>query len=251
MKSQRQLSNQNTLIENKVSRPLWRRTVLSGFALTCLVLSPTSRAVNPPPDGGYANQNTAEGEDALFSLSSGTSGNTAIGFDALYSNTLGDYNTAIGLDALYSNINGYSNTAGGYLALFSNTGGGSNTATGTGALMFNTTGSANTAIGYNALYFNSTAKNNTAIGVEALQSSSTGTNNTAIGVGHFSSALEITTSGSDTRPASIFRRGTTTFISMPTERRASPTRFGWAGPACKRTLISWGSVARSWPAAWE
>jgi hypothetical protein len=181
MKRQRQLSNQNPLIENKVSRPLWRRTVLSGFALTCLVLSPTSRAVNPPPDGGYANQNTAEGEDALFSLSSGTSGNTAIGFDALYSTTSGWYNTAIGLNALYSNIDGYSNTASGALALYSNTGGIYNTASGIAALGFNTTGNSNTAIGYNALYFNSTAKNNTAIGYNALSFSGTGTNNTAVG----------------------------------------------------------------------
>jgi hypothetical protein len=181
MRHQRQLSNQNRLIGNKVNRTLWRRAALTGFALTCLVLSPTSRAVNPAPDGGYANQNTAEGEDALFSLSSGISGNTAIGFDALYSNTTGSYNTAIGLDALYSNIGGSFNTAGGYSALSSNTGGGGNTASGSFALLYNTTGSSNTAIGYNALYFNSTAKNNTAIGVDALQFNSTGTNNTAIG----------------------------------------------------------------------
>ncbi len=32
---------------------------------------PTARTVAPPPDGGYPNANTAEGEDALFSLTTG------------------------------------------------------------------------------------------------------------------------------------------------------------------------------------
>ena len=54
----------------------------------------TARAVLPPPDGGYANDNTAEGQDALFSLTSGFN-NTAVGFFALYDNTTGYYNTAV------------------------------------------------------------------------------------------------------------------------------------------------------------
>ena len=62
-----------------------------------------ARAVDPPPDGGYPNQNTAEGcEDALFSLTTG-SGNTVIGFNALFSNTNGNNNTANGFEALLSN----------------------------------------------------------------------------------------------------------------------------------------------------
>ena len=53
------------------------------FALACFALSPVTHAqLLPPPDGGYPNQNTAEGDDALFSLTDGTD-NTAIGFDAL------------------------------------------------------------------------------------------------------------------------------------------------------------------------
>ena len=35
-------------------------------AFVMLAFSATVRAVDPPPDGGYPNQNTAEGEDALF-----------------------------------------------------------------------------------------------------------------------------------------------------------------------------------------
>ena len=57
--------------------------------------------VMPPPDGGEPNKNTAEGQDALFSLTNGTA-NTANGFSALKANTRGDRNTANGaLRALY------------------------------------------------------------------------------------------------------------------------------------------------------
>ena len=38
------------------------------FAIACFALSPTAQAVTPAPDGGYPNENTAEGDDALFSL---------------------------------------------------------------------------------------------------------------------------------------------------------------------------------------
>src|SRR5213083_821213 len=69
-------------------QPIW---IIRGFLLIPLVLawfalSPSTRAVLPAPDGGYANQNTAEGTDALFSNTSGIN-NTAVGFQALYSNT--------------------------------------------------------------------------------------------------------------------------------------------------------------------
>ena len=81
---------------------------------------PAALAVDPPPDGGYPNQNTAEGEDALFSLTTGTD-NTAIGFNALFSNTTGSRNTAIGGQALLSNTTGSGNTAIGFFALPKNT----------------------------------------------------------------------------------------------------------------------------------
>ena len=38
------------------------------FALSCFVLCPMAQAVSPPPDGGYAGGNTAEGQNSLFSL---------------------------------------------------------------------------------------------------------------------------------------------------------------------------------------
>src|SRR5207302_11365268 len=89
------------------------------LALACFALLPTARAVDPPPDGGYANQNTAEGEDALFSLTDG-SNNTAIGYRAMYSDTRGFGNTAIGVGALGDNTAGSSNTAIGDGALLQN-----------------------------------------------------------------------------------------------------------------------------------
>ena len=36
------------------------------FALACFAVSPTAQAVSPPPDGGYAGGNTAEGQNALL-----------------------------------------------------------------------------------------------------------------------------------------------------------------------------------------
>src|SRR3979411_879385 len=80
------------------SRSPWRRGFLLipfVIALACFAFSPTARAVLPPPDGFYSNQNTAEGQDALFSLTTGY-GNTATGYQALYGNTSGNENTATG-----------------------------------------------------------------------------------------------------------------------------------------------------------
>ena len=53
------------------------------FTLISFTLSPRTQAVNPPPDGGYADNNTAEGTNALVTLIDGAD-NTAIGFNALF-----------------------------------------------------------------------------------------------------------------------------------------------------------------------
>jgi hypothetical protein len=169
------------LVRNFISRsPLRRGFLLLPLALAWFALSPVARAVDPPPDGGYPNENTAEGEDALFSLTAGA-GNTAIGYQALYFNTTGFANTANGLHALYNNTTGFWNTATGSDTLSNNTTGGFNTANGRGALSNNTTGSYNTASGVQALYFNTTGANNAASGYDALLSNTTGSENTATG----------------------------------------------------------------------
>ncbi len=152
--------------------------------------SPERKKSYPPPDGGYPGGNTAEGQNALFSLTSGTY-NTAVGFFSLRSNTSGNFNTAIGTGTLLLNT-GDENTAIGAAALLSNTTGNYNTATGSQALLSNATGDFNTANGFEALYSNTTGDNNTASGYGALVENTTGQENTATGV----AALRNNTTGS-------------------------------------------------------
>src|SRR5438132_3666526 len=134
-------------LRNLMNRsPLRRAFLLIALLLACFALSPAAQAVDPPPDGGYPGDNTAEGTDALFSLTGGTE-NTALGADALYYNAGGIGNTAVGHSTLLSNTSGNDNTAIGVLALFSNTLGSHNTASGAFALYSNTSGDDNTADG--------------------------------------------------------------------------------------------------------
>src|SRR6476646_10052101 len=113
--------------------------LLLPLALAGFALSPMARAVDPAPDGGYPNQNTAEGDNALFSVTIQGFNNTAIGFEALFSNTTGQNNTANRSGALRSNTTGTDNTANGQGALSGNTTANFNTATGVFALLSNTT----------------------------------------------------------------------------------------------------------------
>jgi hypothetical protein len=137
------------------------RTTSQVLIAGCFALMSTALAVTPPPDGAYPNENTAEGENALFSLTTGI-GNTGIGSSALDSVTDGIQNTAVG-----------------WLALERNSGS-QNTAVGVAALSFNTTGDENTAVGSQTLMDNSDGTSNTAIGFAALAYAD-GTNNTATG----------------------------------------------------------------------
>ena len=88
-----------------------------------------------PPDGCYPGFTTAEGCNALQSLTSGA-GNTGLGWYSLFSDTSGNYNTGVGAGALVLN-NADSNTAVGAAALLLNATGTENTATGTDALVYN------------------------------------------------------------------------------------------------------------------
>jgi len=160
-----------------------------GLLLACLELSPEAQAVVPPPDGGYPGNNTAEGQNALLSRTTGTF-NTAIGWFSLESGTAGNYNTGLGAATLVLNTAG-ENTATGAGALLSNTTGSGNTADGAFALLSNATGFRNAATGRFALFNNTTGSFNTAHGVDALYSNTAGDGNTANGL----SALAFNTTG--------------------------------------------------------
>jgi len=117
------------------------------LALGCFALLPKTQALTPTPDGCYPGFTTAEGCNALNSLTSGV-GNTGVGWRSLFSDTTAGFNTAVGAGTLILN-NADGNTAVGTAALLLNTAGINNTAVGTTALV-NSTGDYNTALGANA-----------------------------------------------------------------------------------------------------
>ena len=180
----------NRLIQLKAIRPF------TNILVICFVICRSAQAVVPPPDGGYPNFTTAEGQNALLNLTAGAA-NTGLGWSSLLSVSIGSFNTAIGAGtlalntadantatgaaALFLNTTGSTNVADGAFALFSNTTGEANTATGTEALRNNTTGSANTAVGNAALFSNTASDDNTAIGTGALFFNALSGRNTAIG----------------------------------------------------------------------
>jgi hypothetical protein len=184
-------------------------TLLIIFSLTCFALLSKSQAVSPPPDGGYPGGNTAEGQNALLSRTTGLY-NTAVGIYSVLSLTDGSFctglgagtllvntannNTATGAGALFNNTTGEANTANGTFALFSNTTGTVNTAIGDSALLSNTDGHFNTAVGQQALFGNISGQENTAVGFVALANHPTGNFNTAVGT----SALLNTTAAQNT-----------------------------------------------------
>jgi hypothetical protein len=143
-----------------------------------------------PLTGSY---NTAIGDSALLAIQGTAAFNTAVGSQALDTNTTGSDNTALGQNTLSSNTTGVGNVALGYDALPANTTASYNIAVGIGALGGNVTGADNTAIGATALTQN-TASNNTAIGFNSLWSATTGTNS-ALG---YRSGFYITTGSSNT-----------------------------------------------------
>ena len=157
-------------------------------ALVCFTLLPQVQAT--PDPGSVDPFNTADGDHALFSNTSGF-GNSAFGWYALFANTDGSFNTAVGAGALDLN-NGNNNTAVGTAALLLNTGS-DNTAVGTAALENNTV-DGNTATGAFALFANTTGGTletgvldlfdigpNTAVGSGALENNLDASANTAVG----------------------------------------------------------------------
>jgi hypothetical protein len=154
--------------------------VLGGFALC----QPAQSAIDTPdPGGSLPVSNTADGHNALLSLTTGIY-NSAFGFDALLSNGAAKFNTGVGGAALILNT-ADQNTAVGAGALLSNTTGANNTAVGTFAMFVNSTGPFNTAVGWQALInLNGPAGDNNAnvaVGDLALTNLTSGHFNTAIG----------------------------------------------------------------------
>ena len=73
MKNRTRTYNATLRITRSQERSPWRRYfLLVPLLFAWFAFSTIMRAVDPPPDGGYANENTAEGDFALFSLSIGS-----------------------------------------------------------------------------------------------------------------------------------------------------------------------------------
>ena len=190
-------------------------TVLS--ALVCSGLCPQVQSATdtPDPGGSLHTSNTADGQGALGSLTTGLYNsafgflsvlslsdanfdtgigagallldnggtNTAVGAGALLTNSTGSDNNAVGAFALFNSVSGFFNNAVGHEALFSNVDGSQNNAVGDLALFSNTSGGSNTAVGDDALFSCTEGNSNVAIGDEAGANLTTGDLNIYIGAG--------------------------------------------------------------------
>jgi len=186
-----------------------------GFLLIPLILvsfalcQQAQSAIETPDPGAKPPGTTADGQDALLSITTGQF-NSAFGFFSLLVNTDANFNTGIGAGALLlnnadentgvgagallTNSNGVRNTACGTFALFTNAGTGAvgtgsfNNAVGANSLLFNVDGDSNNALGESALFHNIHGAANTAIGDVALETNDTsglglGNANTGVGAG--------------------------------------------------------------------
>jgi uncharacterized coiled-coil protein SlyX len=169
------------------SLPLWRGFLLIPLILACFAFAPQTQAapdISPAPDGCYPGFTTAEGCQALQNLTGG-SGNTAIGWRALFDANNASFNTGVGAAALVLN-RADANTACGTAAVLLNQFGSRNTGVGAAALVFNAgsldgQGSFNGAVGAFALNANEDGFSNNAMGDSALFKNIHAAQNTAIG----------------------------------------------------------------------
>lgn len=109
-------------------------------------------------------------------------GNSAFGYQSLYSNTIGNTNSAFGYQALYSNTTGVSSSAFGTSAAKANTTGVGLCAFGTNALLNSISGDDLDAFGDDTLYHNTTGYWSVAIGDSSLWTNTTGYYNFALGI---------------------------------------------------------------------
>ena len=169
-----------------------RNTIAIGLQAGNLLVSGSSNIYIGNEAGETATQtvgDTAVGHQALqvsigLDTGDGTNNtcNTAVGFQALKSNTTGEKGTAIGANALESNTEGLCNTAVGHEAGCGITTGDRNVTIGDTAGLCLTTENSNTTIG-NCSGYNLKSSNNTSVGKDALRGNAdiTGGSNTAIG----------------------------------------------------------------------
>src|SRR6266508_5237784 len=160
------------------SRKIMFTTVLS--ALVCFGLCQQLQSATDTPDpGAKPLSNTADGVNALLSITTGLY-NSAFGFDSLLSTSDTSFNTGVGAGTLRLNTSS-SNSAVGAGALVSNTTAGSNTAVGTFAMFVNSTGADNTAVGASAMLNNVDGFQNTVVGTGAGPGMILGDSNTYLG----------------------------------------------------------------------
>src|SRR5207248_9512491 len=124
----------------------------------------------PDPGGSLPTSNTADGQGALGSLTTGLY-NSAFGFLSVLSLSDGNFDTGVGAGALLVD-NGGTNTAVGAGALLNNSDGADNNAVGAFALLNNVSGFFNNAHGRNCL-LNNTGDQNNAFGVQAMEDNET------------------------------------------------------------------------------
>lgn len=157
--------------------------VSGSAAIVTNLTSSNDALINGIPIGkglGSVATNIAIGQGALANFVAGTnSNNTAIGNNAMFSASSGNYNTAVGSGTLVRNGTGFQNTAIGSFAMFTNGSGSYNTAVGYSAMQLST-GSFNTAIGNLAMPQN-TGSNNTVIGYQAMLNARSSVDNVSIG----------------------------------------------------------------------
>lgn len=165
--------------------------------------------------------NTALGYQTLKNIISdgGLGGiiNTAIGYKALTTNTLGGSNSAVGAVALSANTTGSSNSAFGALSLSANTTGDYNSAFGEGATLGgNEVGSYNVAIGYGTGVSLVSGSGNIFIGSQLAATSSTQTRGLNIGNVLYGVGMHDAAGGASFVPTSDGRIGIST--SSPSAR---------------------------------
>ena len=90
--------------------------VIRGFTDSGVLLCIVPPAAPPTPCTHGGTGNTCFGANALDSSTAPANNNTAIGYDSLTANTVGDDNTALGYQSLLVNTTGIQNTAIGSIA---------------------------------------------------------------------------------------------------------------------------------------